>query len=101
VRTEVKNRITMLGKDVVAEVASPHSTHRRWISVSPIDGQIQVVEVEVPVGVDPVEYPKTDKDRLVVNRETFDCLSDALNAMDARGIDTDTFDAPWKSENPF
>lgn len=69
--------------------------------LSPVDGRMQVTEVEAPVGVDPVEYPKAEEDYVAVARESFSSLGEAIDALQARGIDTDAFDAIWKTDNPF
>ena len=67
----------------------------------PADGRILLIEVEVPVGVDPTEWPRADDDYVVVAQETFDSLDLALDFVRGRGLSTDAFDAVWKSENPF
>jgi len=59
------------------------------------------VEVEVPVEVDPTAWPKREDDYVIVARESFDSLDAALDFVRHRGIDTETFDAIWKSDNPF
>lgn len=100
-RTEVQNQIKMLGNAVVTEVASRHDTHRRWLRLGPLDGKLHLLEVEVPVGVDPTDWPQDEGDYSVVSQETFDSLDDALAVLERRGVDTNAFDAVWKSENPF
>ncbi|GAB3057222.1 hypothetical protein GCM10027053_18610 [Intrasporangium mesophilum] len=100
-RTEVQNQIRMLGKPVAAEVPKRCDTHRRWLQVAPLHGVIQLLEVEVPVGVDPVEWPRSDDDYVVVSVETFPSLGEALSALMERGVDTNAFDAVWKGDNPF
>jgi hypothetical protein len=101
VRTEVRNQIRMLGNAVVPEVPTKRSSHRSWMRLSPAKGQILLVQVEVPIGLDPVEWPKSGDDYVVVARESFDSLDTALDFVRERGIDTNTFDAVWKSENPL
>lgn len=100
-RTEVQNQIKMLGKAVVAEVTKRRDSHRRWLRLGPFDGRVHLLEVEVPVGVDPANWPRDEGDYVVVSGETFDSLDDALSVLERRGIDTDAFDAVWKTENPF
>lgn len=91
----------MLGNAVAAEVAQRRSSHRRWMCLAPVDGGILLVEVEVPVGVDPIDWPKDDDDYVVLAQESLDSLDMALDFVRVHGINTDTFDAIWKSENPF
>lgn len=86
---------------VAAEVPRRRDSHRRWLKLAPLDGDIQLLEVEVPVGVDPVEWAKSADDYVVVSVETFPSLRDALSALTVRGVDTAVFDAVWKGENPF
>ena len=100
-RTEVRNQIQMLGKAVAAEVPSHRETHRRWLRLGPSDSGVTLSEAEVPVGVDPTEYPKADGDYVVVSEEAFSSLDDALTTLDERGIKTDEFEAIWKADNPF
>ncbi|MEV4266784.1 hypothetical protein [Kribbella sp. NPDC049584] len=100
-RMEVRNQVTMLGNAVAAEVVQERQSHRRWMCLSPVDERVLFVEVEVPVGVDPVEWPKDDDDYVVVAQVRFDSLDMALDFVRGPGINTDTFDALWKSENPF
>lgn len=90
----------MLGNAVAAELAQRRSSHR-WMSLAPVDGRILLIEVEVPVGVDPIEWPKDAGDYGVLARESFDSLDMALDFVRECGVNTDTFDAIWKSENPF
>lgn len=101
VRTEVINQIKMLGNPVVAEVEAGRAAHRRWLCLSPIEGRMQLLAVEVPVEVDPIDWPKQQSDYVIVSDERFDSLDAALAELRVRGVDTDTFDAVWKSENPF
>ncbi len=91
----------MLGNFVAAEVTQRRSTHRRWIRLGPLEGTIQFLEVEVPVGVDPEEWPRTEEAYVIVSQERFASLDLALAACQDRGIETDAFDALWKTENPF
>lgn len=101
VRGEVQSQVTMLGRAVAAEMPKRRGSHRRWLRVAPLGGDIHLLEVEVPVDVGPVEWPRSDEDYVVVAVETFPSLSDALVALRERGVDTDAFDAIWKGDNPF
>jgi len=80
VRPEIKNQIKMLGKAVAAEVLKRRDSHRRWLRLSPLGGEIQVLEVEVPVGVDPVDWPKSVDDYDTLSTETFVSLDEAWPA---------------------
>lgn len=100
-RTEVQNQIKMLGKAVAAEIPKRRDSHRRWLQLAPLDGNIQLLEVEVPVDVDPVEWPKSDDDYVIVSVDTFASLDVALSTLEERGVQTDAFDAVWKGDNPF
>ncbi len=91
----------MLGNAVAAEVSPMGETHRRWLRLGPSDDGVLLVEVEVPNPVDPTEYAKTAEDYRVVSSEAFPSLDEALEALAQRGVDTDSFDAVWKSANPF
>lgn len=55
----------------------------------------------MPVDVEPEDWPKRDEDYVVVAAESFPTLDDALAKLASRGVDTDAFDATWKSQNPF
>lgn len=98
---QVQNQIRILRKPVAAEVARRREAHRRWLWLGPIDHVVKLVEVEVPADLDPVDFPSTDEDYVVVSTEAFSSLDAALVALEGRGIDTDSFDAVWKFENPF
>lgn len=100
-RTEVKNQLIMLGNSVAAEVARRRPTHRRWLCISPAGDGILLIDVEVPAGLDPVDWPKDNASYQIVAREQFTSLEAALDRLRSQGIDTDSFDAIWKSENPF
>lgn len=100
-RTEVINQIKMLGNPVVAEVDPGRPSHRRWLRLSASEGGIRLLEVEVPVEVDPVDWPKQKGDYVIVSDERFESVDAALAELRDRGIKTDRFDAVWKSENPF
>lgn len=100
-RVEVQNQITMLGNAVACEVVVKRSTSRRWLCLAPAEGAINLTEVEVPAHVDPEDWPKADSDYVVVSTESFASLAEAITELTDRGVDTNEFDALWKSENPF
>lgn len=100
-RTEVQNQIKMLGNAVAAEVPKRRGTHRRWLRLAPADDGLQLIEVEVPAGVAPEEWPAEESDYVITSSETFDSLESALSALQARGVNTDMFEAVWKTETPF
>ena len=60
--------------------------------LTPVDGRILLVEVEVPVGADPVDWPKDGDDYVVLAQGSFNSLDMALDFVRAHGINTDTFD---------
>lgn len=91
----------MSGSPVAAEVGQRRDSHRRWLRLGPTDDGVLLIEVEVPVGVDPVEWAKREEDYVLVSSERFASLEDALTALTERGVNTDAFDAVWKNENPF
>ena len=101
VRIEVRNQIQMLGNNVAAEMPPRRESHRRWLRLGRAEGGILLLEVEVPVGVDPTEWAKTDADYVVVSQEEFSSLDLALAALEERGVNTSSFDAVWKTDNPF
>lgn len=91
----------MLGNAVAAEITPSRESHRRWLRLGPVEGGISLLEVEVPVGTDPTDYAETEADHVVIAREEFPSLDLALTTLEQRGVDTGSFDAVWKSENPF
>lgn len=100
-RTEVKNQIQMLRNAVAAEVSPIRDTHRRWLRLGPSGDGVSLLEIEVPVGVDPTEHLTSEEDYIVVSEEAFPSLAVALATLERRGVDTDGFDAVWKADNPF
>ena len=76
----------MSGGPVAAEVEQRRDSHRRWLRLSPTEGGILLIEAEVPVGVDPVEWPKREEDYVLVSTETFASLDEALSALTDRGV---------------
>jgi len=101
VRTEVKNHVTMIGNAVAAEVSLDDGPHRTWLWLGPVHGGVEVRRVEQARGVDPEESPDSEHDPQVVARESFPNLDVALEELASRGVDTDVFDAIWKTSNPF
>lgn len=81
VRTEVKNQIQMPGRAVAAEMPAHSESHRRWLRLAPLDSGVLLSEVEVPLGVDPTEWPKRKEDYVVVAEESFRSLDAALGAF--------------------
>lgn len=100
-RTEVKNQIWMLGNAVASEVSVDHEPHRTWLWLGPYEGRLELRRVQQVRGVYPEEWPSPGFDPHVVERERFDSLDAALEVLERRGIDTDKFDAFWKSSSPF
>jgi len=76
----------MLGNVVVAEVTPRRESHRRWLRLGPAEGGIRLLEVEVPVGVNPTEWTKTDADYVVVSQQEFSSLDLALAVLEERGM---------------
>ncbi|GAA4696015.1 hypothetical protein [Nocardioides nanhaiensis] len=100
-RPEVKNRVTMAGEAVVAEISHEHDPHRTWLWLGPIDGVVELRRVRQSRDVDPEDWSQIDDDAQVVERRRFDDLDAALNELAGMGVDTMDFDATWKSSNPF
>lgn len=90
----------MLGQAVAAEVVGRRDSHRRWLRLAPISDGVALLEVEVPVGVDPTEWPASS-DYVPGSTETFESLDQAVESLTSRGIDTDSFEPIWKTVNPF
>lgn len=101
VRTEVRNQVTMLGNPVAAEVSSDQDPHRTWLWLGPVGSSVELRRVQQPRGVDPEEWSDPDHDPKIVERETFPDLDAALGQLRDRGVDTEAFDALWKTPNPF
>ncbi|HET7689766.1 MAG TPA: hypothetical protein VFK41_05290 [Nocardioidaceae bacterium] len=101
-RTEIRNRVTMLKADVVAEVPASSADRRRWLMlrhVGPGD-RVALVVAETPVDFDPDEY-LSPEDVLAHAESQYADVDEAVAALRADGVDTDTFDAPWKTDCPF
>jgi hypothetical protein len=99
-RTEIRNRVEMLGEEVVAEVPTTAAL-RRWLMLRPNDqGGIMLVEFEHDASLDTDEYfaPEDIQNR---TRSDFESLDAALDQLRARGVDTDAFVAPWKTDYPL
>lgn len=100
-RPEIRNRVTMLDSMVTAEVPSTDPERRRWLMLQPADGEgVLLVEAEASSSAAPEDYLSPD-DVLEVRRQTFSTLDAAIEQLDAEGIDTETFEAPWDTDNPF
>lgn len=100
-RTEVVNQVTMLGNPVAAEISRAEDEFRTWLWLGPVTGGVELRRVQQPRSVDPEEWSGSDDDPHVVDRESFPDLESAIAELKLRGVDTDSFDAIWKSPNPF
>lgn len=102
VRTEVRNRVTMLKANVVAEVPASRADRRRWLMLRHVGpGQrVALVVAETPAAFDPDEY-LSPEDVLTHAESHYTDVDEAVGALRADGIDTDTFDAPWNTDCPF
>jgi hypothetical protein len=101
VRMEVRNQVLMLGNAVVAEVTEKHDVHRHWLWVGRVDNRIEVHRVQQRRGIDAEDWPNPEGDPLVIERDSYNDLDSALAALTLAGVDTDTFNAIWKTSNPF
>jgi hypothetical protein len=100
-RPEIRNRVTMLDSMVTAEVPASVPDRRAWVMIEPGEGE-SVVMIEVE-SVDEV-YPDTflaPEDLVELRRTTFPTVDAAVEHLTAQGVDTDTFEAPWDTDNPF
>lgn len=91
----------MLGNPVVAEISTAQDQYRTWLWLGPSDRGVELRRVRQPREVDPEEWSRAEHDPHVVERQTFSDLDEALRELAARGVDTGTFDAVWRSTNPF
>lgn len=100
-RPEIRNRVTMLDSMVTAEVPSSDPESRRWLMVQPADGDgVLLVECEASASAAPEDY-LAPEDVHEVRRLTFASLDAVIAQLEDEGIDTDTFEAPWDTDNPF
>ena len=100
-RPEIRNRVTMLDSMVTAEVTPSVPDRRAWVMIEPGEGE-SVVMIEVE-SVDEV-YPDTflaPEDLVELRRTTFASVDAAVDHLTAQGVDTDTFEAPWDTDNPY
>lgn len=89
----------MLGKAVVSEVSLERDPHRTWLWLGPVEQGVELRRVQQLRGVDLEEWPRTDdEDPRVVERQTFADLEEALRELTSKGVDTEAFDAVWKSQ---
>lgn len=99
-RTEVRNRVSMLKSLVTAEVSAP-SGYRRWLMVQPNEeGGVMLVRFDVRSELDPDSWP-APSDVLNWKQDDFSTLDEAIAYLHSCDIDTDTFDAPWKMDYPL
>jgi len=101
VRTEVRNRITMLHESVTAEVPASRLDRRKWMLILPDDGGgFRLVEFEHAADADTDSWfaPEDVLDRVETRHEDLDTL---LGELAELGVDTDRFDAPWKMDYPL
>ena len=100
-RPEIRNRVTMLDSMVTTEVPSDTPDTRRWLMVQPADGDgVLLVEAEASASAAPEDYLSPD-DVVEIRRQTFASLDAVVAQLDDEGVDTDTFEAPWDTDNPF
>ncbi|MDO9457161.1 hypothetical protein [Nocardioides sp.] len=100
-RPEIRNRVTMLDSMVTAEVDASTPDRRAWLMIEPDQGEsVVLVEVETSDDVEPDAY-LAPEDLVEVRRTTFASVDAAVTHLDGRGVDTDTFEAPWDTDNPF
>jgi hypothetical protein len=100
-RTEVKNRVLMLGQEITAEVKASAPGRRAWMSIRPAEeGNVMLVEFEHDARLDTDGWfaPEDVLDR---RRTDFASLDEVIEALERRGIVTDSFDAPWKMDYPL
>lgn len=100
-RTEVKNQVLMLGNPVAAEVTLEGDPFRTWLWLGPVADGVELQQVQQSRDVDPEDWPDPDHDPELVAREVFPDLASALAELVRRGVDTDAFDAIWRTSNPF
>jgi hypothetical protein len=93
--------VLMLGNAVAAEVSEQQDPHRLWLWLGLVDDRIEVRRVQQRRGVDPEDWPDPEHDPLVIERDSYEDLDSALAALTSAGVDTDAFDAIWRTSNPF
>ena len=99
-KSNAKNRIMMWRSPVVSEVKASATDRRAWITLSREEEQIVMVEFEHIKSLRSGQHIDPDEvlDRVV---SRFATLPEAIDALTARGIDTDRFDAPQKVGYPL
>jgi hypothetical protein len=100
-KPQVRNRVTMLGGEVAAEVAASTPDRRAWMMIrAGEDGGFMLVEFEHAADLDTDGWfaPEDVLDR---QRTDFQSLDDLLDTLASRGVDTEVFDAPWKTGYPL
>lgn len=91
----------MLEDAVTSEVPPTQPDRRAWLMIRPNDsGGVMLVRFEHHDSLDPAGWAGPE-DILGRTREDFGTLDEAIAALDSRGIDTDSFDAPWKMDYPL
>jgi hypothetical protein len=82
-------------------VAASAPGRRAWMQLGPAEGErVALLEFEHVARLDTDGYP-SPQDILDRRQTDFDTLEDAVASLAARGIDTDSFDAPWKAHYPL
>ncbi|MDA0178750.1 hypothetical protein OJ997_00460 [Solirubrobacter phytolaccae] len=98
----VKNRLTMLSQNVVAEVTPSNPSLRRWVEViARSQGGYAVVSFEVSSALDGVNTYLAPGD--IQNESTVgaESLDDVLRVLSRMGVDSDAFTVPWETDFPL
>lgn len=91
----------MLKESVTAEVLPSSPERRKWLLVLPDEaGGVALVEFEHAADADTDGWfsPEDVLDRMEFHYDDLDTL---LRALADRGIDSNLFDAPWKTDYPL
>lgn len=112
-RTEIKNRIEMLGKGVAAELPASRPERRRWVSVLPVPerhpsdpappprGRFRVTTFEIDadkIGDDYTPYDDDLKDQQV---RWGDSLEEVEAVLRELAVDSELLTEPWKCDYPL
>lgn len=99
-RLEVRNCVDMLGKSVVAEVKPSSPERRKWLRIRPLAVGLELLQFEHCIEMDTDDYPSPNDifDRFATTFDSWELLLDELNE---RGIDSNLFDVPWKTDYPL
>jgi hypothetical protein len=112
-RTEVRNRIEMLGKDAAAELPASQPGKRRWVSVlavpdrhpndpaPPPPGRYRVTMFEIDAGKLDDDYSPYDQDledKQVRWADSIDAVEAVLSELE---VDSGLLTEPWKCEYPL